>query len=210
MTGSPQLNVLAINGSTRRNDDVAALLQHVLRELQLEGIQTELIELSGAEIYSCLGCMACSSDPPEMCVQADDAGNAFIESMMRADGILLGAPALTTAESPELMALLDRACMIAKANGRSLRHKVGAAVVPAQQPGTLRTFDAMNHFFLVNEMIVAGSSYWDTGIGCDAGELELDPHGIARMRTLGRNMAWALENLHGPKAMPDLPDIVSQ
>lgn len=210
MTGSSHMNVLALNGSARTNDDVACLLHYVLQELELEGIRTEIIELSGAEIDGCLGCTVCSTTQDGTCVQGDDAGNAFIERMVRADGILLGAPAAAEGASPELMALLDRACMIAKANGNLFRHKVGAAVVSVQTPGAVQTFDAINHFFLVNEMIVAGSSYWEAGIGCDAGELALDPLGIERMRTLGRNMAWVLENIHGPRAMPNLPEIVSQ
>jgi hypothetical protein len=30
------------------------------------------------------------------------------------------------------------------------------------------------------------------------------------MKTLGRNMAWLLENIKGPYALPDLAEIVSQ
>lgn len=203
------LNVLAIDGSKGRDSDVAILLHHALQELVLEGIRIELIEIGSEEIRDCLSCRSCSTGTGT-CVQADDACNRFIERMALADGILFGAPTCIEGERPELMALLNRACMIAKANGRSFRHKVGAAIVSTQHPEAVRTFDAINRFFLVNEMIVAGSSYWDAGIGCDAGELARDPQGIARMKALGRNMAWVLENIHGPKAMNDLPEIVSQ
>ena len=57
-----------------------------------------------------------------------------------------------------------------------------------------------NHFFLINEMIIPGSSYWNIGIGRDIGDVELDEEGIATMKTLGRNMAWLLENLKSPMA----------
>ena len=210
MASTSHINVLAISDDSQEGGDVATLMQHVLRELELEGIRTESIQLSGAEIRACLACQICSSGHNKGCVQDNDACNAFIERMEQADGILIGARAGIEGATPELIALLDRACMVGKANGRCFRHKVGAAVVSFQPPGAVKTFDEINHFFLVNEMIVVGSSYWDVGVGSDAGELALDPDGNLRMRMLGRNFAWLLENLHRPEATLDLVEIVSQ
>ena len=50
-------------------------------------------------------------------------------------------------------------------------------------------------FFLINEMIVPGSSYWNVGIGRAPGEVEKDEEGIATMETLGKNMAWLLKKI---------------
>ena len=99
---------------------------------------------------------------------------------------------------------MDRACQVAKANDGMFRHKVGAAVVSVRRAGAIHTFDALNHFFLVNEMIVPGSSYWNIGIGREIGDVELDAEGIATMKTLGRNMAWLLENLKNPMSDPGI------
>ncbi len=46
-------------------------------------------------------------------------------------------------------------------------------------------------------MIVPGSSYWNIGIGREAGAVESDEEGLRTMATLGRNMAWVLKALHG-------------
>jgi hypothetical protein len=46
-------------------------------------------------------------------------------------------------------------------------------------------------------MIVPGSSYWNMGMGLGAGDVEKDEEGITTMKTLGQNMAWLLQKLHG-------------
>ena len=76
-----------------------------------------------------------------------------------------------------------------------MRRKVGAAVVAVRRAGAIHAFDAMNHFFLITEMIVPGSSYWNIAIGREPGEVEKDEEGIRTMKTLGRNMAWLLKKL---------------
>lgn len=204
------IKVLAINGSAWKGGNTATLLRYVLTELELEGIKSELIELSDTKIHECLACRECATRKDRRCVQSDDMGNELIEKMAQADGILFGSPTEAANVSPQMKALMDRACNVAKANNQMFRHKVGAAVVSVRRAGALHTFDSLNHFFLINEMVVPGSSYWNAGIGYEDGNVELDPEGIVAMRTLGKNLAWLLENVKGPFALPDLAEIVSQ
>ncbi len=187
--------VIALNGSARRGGNTAILLRYVLRELEKEGIETELIELSGTKIHGCLSCRKCSVRKDRRCAQRNDAGNALIEKMDQADGILLGSPTYVSDISPEIKALIDRACLVARANGGMFRRKVGAAVVTMRRAGAIHAFDALNHFFLISEMIVPGSSYWNIGIGREIGDVEKDEEGIQTMKTLGQNMAWLLKKV---------------
>ncbi len=53
----------------------------------------------------------------------------------------------------------------------------------------------MNHFFLINEMIISGSSYWNLAFGRNKGDVEKDEEGMATMKTLGKNMAWLLKKV---------------
>ncbi|MGC9970248.1 MAG: flavodoxin family protein [Bryobacteraceae bacterium] len=191
------MKVIAFNGSARKDGNTAILLRYVLAELEKEGIETELIQLSGAKIHGCLACYTCSSRKDGRCGQKNDMGNEFIGKMAAADGILLGSPTYVADISPEIKALIDRACMVARANGFLLRRKIGAAVVAVRRAGAIHAFDALNHFFLISEMIVPGSSYWNIGIGREKGEVENDAEGIATMKVLGRNMAWLLKKTHG-------------
>jgi multimeric flavodoxin WrbA len=187
------MKVVAFNGSARRGGNTAILLGHVLGELQKEGIETELVEMSGEEIHGCLACRKCSVRQDRHCSQAGDAGNLYIDKMVAADGILLGSPVYVSDIAPNLKALIDRACLVTRANGSLLRRKVGAAVVAVRRAGAIHALDSLDHFFLINEMIIPGSSYWNIGIGRDIGDVEKDEEGIRTMKTLGQNMAWLLK-----------------
>ena len=190
------MKVVAFNGSARRGGNTAILLGYTLGELEKEGIETELVELSGAEIHGCLACRKCSTKKNRRCSQEKDMGNVCIEKMEAADGILLGSPTYVADVSPEIKALMDRACLVSKANGGMFRHKVGAGVVAVRRAGAMHAFDALNHFFLISEMIVPGSSYWNIGIGREPGDVERDEEGIQTMKVLGQNMAWLLRKIH--------------
>ncbi len=189
------MKVVAFNGSARKGGNTSILLGYVLAELQAEGIETELVEMSGANIHGCLACRKCSARRNRRCSQENDMGNAFIAKMDAADGILLGSPTYVTDVSPEIKALIDRACMVSGANGGMFRRKAGAAVVAVRRAGAIHAFDTLNHFFLITEMIVPGSCYWNIAIGREIGEVEKDEEGIRTMKVLGRNMAWLMKRL---------------
>jgi multimeric flavodoxin WrbA len=190
------MKVIAFNGSARKDGNTAILLRYALCEMEKEGIETELIQLSGKKIHGCLACRTCSQRQDGLCSQKDDAGNECIGKMAAADGILLGSPTYVADISPEIKALIDRACMVGKANRGLFRRKVGAAVVAVRRAGAIHAFDALNHFFLISEMIIPGSSYWNIGIGREKGDVEGDTEGIETMKVLGQNMAWLLKRLH--------------
>ena len=97
--------------------------------------------------------------------------------------------------SPELKALIDRAGYVALANDGLFKRKVGAAVVAVRRAGAIPTFDAINHFFLISQMIVPGSSYWNVGVGSGKGDVEKDEEGMKTMDDLGKNMAWLIKKL---------------
>ena len=191
-----KMKVVALNGSARKGGNTAILLGYVLRELEKDGIATELIELAGANIHGCLSCRECSKRKDHRCAQTDDMGNMLIDKMEQADGILLGSPTYVADISPEIKALIDRACLVAKSNSGMFRRKVGAAVIAVRRAGAIHAFDALNHFFLISEMLVPGSTYWNIGIGRDPGDVEKDEEGIQTMKILGQNMGWVLKKIN--------------
>jgi multimeric flavodoxin WrbA len=190
------MKVLAINGSARKDGNTAILLNYVLKELEHEGIETELLQLAGSNIRGCLACGKCREIKNARCSVDNDLLNPCLEKMMQAEGILLGSPTYFTDVSTEMKALIDRSGYVARSNGDLLRHKVGAAVVAVRRAGSTHVFDTINHFFLISQMIVPGSIYWNMGIGLDKGDVEKDEEGIKTMRVLGQNMAWLLKKIH--------------
>ncbi len=163
--------------------------------LESEGIETELIQLAGQQIHGCMACGTCKKIQNRECKIVNDNVNSYIKKMAQADGILLGSPTYFSMMSPEMKALIDRAGYVARANGDMFKRKVGAAVVAVRRAGGIPTFDAINHFFLISQMIVPGSSYWNVGIGLAKGDVEQDEEGIKTMDDLGRNMAWLIKKI---------------
>ena len=76
-----------------------------------------------------------------------------------------------------------------------LKYKVGASVTAARRGGAIATIDAMNHFFMLQNMFVVGSSYWSMAYGQMPGDVQKDEEGMETMRNLGRNMAYLLKAL---------------
>ena len=115
---------------------------------------------------------------------------------MEADGIILASPTYFSNVTAEMKALIDRAGRVGRANNNTFKHKVGAAVVAVRRAGAIHAFNAINHFFLIEEMIIPGSIYWNIGIGRDIGDVSNDKEGLKNMRNLAENIAWTLKRLH--------------
>lgn len=191
------MKVVAFNGSARKQGNTALLLQAVLAPLAAAGAETELVELAGSEIRGCMSCYVCYMEKNGTCVLKKDIVNDCLSKMVAADAILLGSPTYFADVSSEMKALIDRCGMVSKANGDLLQRKLGASVVAVRRAGAIHTFDTMNHFFLIGQMIVVGSSYWNIGIGPEMGEVAEDAEGMATMRRLGENIAWLLKKISG-------------
>ncbi len=189
------MKVVAFNGSARKGGNTSQMLAVVLEELARAGAETELVELAGERIQGCIACYKCMERKNRRCAVETDCVNDCIEKMLAADAILLGSPTYFADVSANMKALIERCGMVARANGNMLRRKLGAGVVAVRRGGAYQVFGSLNAFFLIAEMIVVGSSYWNIGRGLEAGDVQQDREGMETMRTLGRNMAWLLERV---------------
>ncbi|MBN1572990.1 MAG: flavodoxin family protein [Deltaproteobacteria bacterium] len=189
------MKVVAFNGSPRKDGNTAVLIDLVLNELKAKGIETELISLAGKNLIDCQACRKCKTNKDKHCSMTKDEMNGYIDAMLNADGIIIGSPVYFSNYTSNIKSLIDRAGYVAKGNDDMFKRKVGAAVVAARRAGSLPTFDSINHFFLISQMIVPGSSYWNMGFGLEKGDVKGDAEGVEIMKNLGRNMAWLLKKL---------------
>jgi multimeric flavodoxin WrbA len=190
------MKVVAFNGSARKDGNTAILVRRVFAELEKEGIETELVQLAGQTIRGCTACGGCRKNKNRRCAVEGDIINDCITKMLAADGIIIASPTYFADLTSETKALIDRAGYVARANDDMLQRKVGAAVVAARRTGAIHAFDSINHFFLISQMIVPGSSYWNIGLGRAKGEVEQDEEGLKTMQALGQNLAWLLKKIH--------------
>jgi multimeric flavodoxin WrbA len=184
------MKAIAINGSPRKGGNTETLLRKVLEPLAAAGWDTEFVQLGGKEIRGCRACYQCFQKKNSRCGQKPDAFDACFEQMLTADAIILGSPTYFTDVSAEMKALLDRAGLVAVANGGLFRRKIGAAVVAVRRGGGTHAFDTMNHMFLMSGAIVPGSIYWNLGFGLDKGDVQKDEEGLRNMLDLGQTIAW--------------------
>lgn len=193
--GGIAMKVIAFNGSPRQNGNTNKALEIVLDELRKEGIETELVQMGSGDLHGCKGCGSCVRNKDERCIFDNDQINQYIQMIKSADGILIGSPTYFGGLSSQTKAFIDRVGYVSRANASLLRRKVGAAVAINRRAGSLNTFDEINHFFLIGEMIVPGASYWNVGQALKPGDMESDEEGVRTMQSLGRNMAWLLKRL---------------
>lgn len=189
------MKVIAFNGSPRKDGNTAILIRKAFEPLAAAGVETDTCQLGGSNIHGCRACYACVKSKNRRCAFDDDVFNECMALMAGADGIILASPTYVTDVTPELKCLIDRACLVGRSNDGMLRRKVGAAIVAVRRAGSTHAFDTINHFFLISEMVVPGSCYWNVGIGREKGEVEKDAEGLRTMRVLGENMAWLLSTI---------------
>jgi multimeric flavodoxin WrbA len=188
------MKVIAFNGSPRKDGNTTLLVNKVFDELEREGMETEMVQLSAREIHGCIACYKCMENKDQRCAVKDDAANEYIEKMIGAQGIILGSPVYFIDVTPEMKALIDRTGFVSRANGGMYRNKVGATVVALRRAGGMHAIDSMNHFLLSQDIVIAGRAL---GIGRDKGEVEKDEEGIQLAKSLGQRMAWLLRKLYG-------------
>lgn len=184
------MKIVAINGSPRRNGNTRLLLDSVLAPLQEEGWDAEVVQVGGKQMHGCRGCYSCIKNQDRRCKYSDDEFNAVFEKMVQADAIVIGSPTYFADITAETKALVDRAGFVSRGNGGLFAGKIGAGVVAVRRGGSIHAVDSINHLFLICEMVIPGSTYWNMGFGREAGEAAGDAEGLANMAHLGRAIAW--------------------
>lgn len=187
------MKVLGINCSPRKGGNTEILIREVFKSLEKENIKTELFQIGGKRVNGCVACMKCKKKKDGFCHQKNDVINDCIRKMVNADAIIIGSPVYNADISADAKAFLEVASYALRASGSPLKRKPGAAVIAVRRAGAVHSFDSINHFFLINEMIIPGSSYWNIGIGREKGEVLKDEEGMKTMKVLGENMAWLLK-----------------
>ena len=190
------MKVVAFNGSGRKDGNTAMLIEHAFKPLGANGIETEIVQLAGNTIRGCTACYKCVENQDQRCAITGDIINDCIAKMVEADGIILASPTYFADVTAEMKALIDRAGVVMRANGHLLKRKAGAAIVAVRRGGAIHAYDSINHFFLISQMIVPGSSYWNIGIGRNIGDVQDDAEGVETMTDLGENMAWLLGKIN--------------
>ncbi len=189
------MKVLLINGSSNEAGCTFTALKEIADTLAELQIDSEILQLGKQPIRDCIGCGACGSRKGT-CVFEDDLVNELIGKAAEADGFVFGSPVYYAHASGRILSALDRAFY---AGGSAFAHKPGAAVVSARRAGTTSALDDLNKYFMINQMPVVSSTYWNMVHGNQPEEVAQDLEGLQTMRNIASNMAWLLKCIEAGK-----------
>lgn len=185
------MKAIAICGSPRANGNTELLLKRCLDKLKEGGIDTEFISLRGKTIKGCKACGTCKQKGDETCAIRDDDFAEVYDAIKKADIIVVGSPVYFGSAVPEMMALLDRTGYVSRSNGnKALSRKIGGPIVVARRAGQNFTYAQLMYWFMINDMIVPGSSYWNVAFGLGPGDVENDEEGLATVDRFAENLVW--------------------
>jgi len=189
--------VLLLSGSPRKDGNTMQLLKDCARVIEDNGVKAELISLAGKRVAACLACEKCAG--AGKCSQ-DDIVNELVEKLRGSRGFIVGSPVYFGTPRGDLMNLLQRVGMVSKTNGGFLSRKVGGPVAVARRGGHTVSIQQMLMFYLINDMIVPGSDYWNMAFGRMAGEVLEDKEGMETVERFADNVAWLVDLLESEKS----------
>ena len=188
------MKIVAINGSPRKNGNLAQLLEVVRKEVEAAGVEFEVLQ-PGANVRPCMACYNCLDTGSLRCVMKDDGVNDIIAACCEADGILLASPVYHAGIAGNMKCVLDRMMLAAGCGVNQFHHKVGGALCTLRRSGGSETYPQLLSTMDCMEMVLVTSDYWGAAHGADPGEVMGDTEGLDVAAQLGRNMAWMVKVL---------------
>ena len=197
------MNVLLINGSTKKDGCTFTILDVIARQLKIHGIDSVMLHLGATPVMPCLGCGKCAKSG--FCFYDKDPANEGVRLAKEADGFIVGSPVYYAGPNGSLCSLLDRMFFLKQS---VFAFKPAAAVVNARRGGASAAFDRLNKYFTISNMPVVSSCYWNASHGLTPDETSRDAEGIQMMHALADNMAWLLKCID--VARPTVPHPVQE
>lgn len=186
------MKVILVNGSPHKSGCTNRALEEVQSKLNEEGIETEIFWI-GNKVQGCTACYECKSTGE--CV-FDDQVREFLEKAKGADGFVFGSAVYYSSATGSITSFMDRVFF---SGSRHLYDKPAASVVSCRRGGATETFSQMNMYYMMNNMPVVTSQYWNQVHGSTAEDVEKDIEGLQTMRTLAINMAWLMKCIESGK-----------
>ena len=184
------MKVLLINGSPHPEGNTAFALKQMTEVFGEYGVECEILQVGSQAIRGCTGCGACYKT--RKCV-FEDLVNETASRLDEFDGIVVGSPVYYGGPNGRLTSFLDRLCF--SVPGEKLNGKLAASIVSCRRGGASAAFERLNQYFLMTNMHVVASQYWNQIHGNTRQEALQDAEGLQTMRILVENMRYVLQCL---------------
>lgn len=186
--------VILLSGSPRPDGNTYQVLEECKKEIEKEGLEAELISLSGMDIKGCIACYKCGE--LKKCA-LNDGLNEIIDKIRGAQGLIVGAPVYYGTPRGDLMNALQRIGSVSRSSDKFLAWKVGGPIAVARRAGVTNSYLEMMMVYFINEMIVPGSTYWNVVFGGKTkGEALKDEEGIRTVKRFAGNVAKLIKKIN--------------
>jgi multimeric flavodoxin WrbA len=184
------MKALGIVGSPRKGGNTELYMQHCMKAVAEEGVETEIISLAGKNIKPCQACMACRKE--EKCAIDDDLMPIY-QKMKEADAIIIGSPVYFQGSTGLARCFLERTGYVALGNKRPFAGKVGGPLVVTRRTAMSLTFAQMMLWFVGQRFFIPGAMA--SAIGRDKGDVLKDDEGMSNAWDFGKGVAFLLKKL---------------
>lgn len=204
------MKVLMLNGSFNPDGSTNVGLEIMAKTFAEEDVETEIVTVGGKPIADCIACGKCKE--LGRCVFADDAVNNFAEKAKTSDGFVFGSPVYYAHPSGRIQSFLDRLFFSTMNADRyaSLRHKPCASIVVARRAGTSASFDVLNKYATISQMIIVGSTYWNEFHALTKKDVPHDGEGVQTLQNLARNMVYAMKCIKAGRDAGIVPPVADE
>ena len=107
--------VILLNASPRANSNTLDVLNVCAREIEKNGVETEIISLKGKNIQSCKACLSCHETGK---CALNDGLNEIIDKLRDAQGFIPAAPVYFGTARGDVMAALQRIGKVSRYSDR--------------------------------------------------------------------------------------------
>lgn len=100
------MQILAFNGSPRKNGNTSTLIRAMLKGAKAAGAETVEIRLHDIDLKGCMGCLSCRKRPGK-CKQKDDL-SPYLEAIKTCQGMIVGTPIYMYHVTGQMKIFVDR------------------------------------------------------------------------------------------------------
>lgn len=177
--------VILLSGSPKAEGNTVQVLKEAAKVIEANGLEAEIISLADMNIKDVMNSEG----------GYNDGFDVVIEKIKNAQGLIVASPVYWGTARAEMMIAIQRIATASLGNGNFLSRMVGGPIAIARRGGLTTSLSEMLMFYLANDMIVAGSTYWNIVFGKLPGEAIEDKEGIKTIKRFAENVAFLINKI---------------
>lgn len=178
--------VILLSGSPNAEGNTIQLLKECAKVIEKNGVEAEVVSLAGMNLKDSMNFQG----------GYNDGFDEIIEKIKGTQGLIVGGPVYWGTVRAQLMTALQRIAMASMQNGNFLSRMVGGPITVARRGGLTSSIQEMMMFYLSNDMIIPGSTYWNMVLGQAPGEALEDEEGMKAVKRFAENVAFLVNKIN--------------